>query len=178
MGAAVALSLVVPGTARAHKGPPFPIIVDRQLGPYVVSVWTDPDIGIGTFFVVLQAPNGARLPPVTRVRISVRPISGRLAEVQYDATPQRVRRGARYLARVEFDRGEWWEVRIVIEGPDGGGELEARVQATPAGDIGPIGLVIYALPFVAVGALWLRAVLARRSARSLTQSTSTGGGHG
>lgn len=160
----VAAALCVDGTpAHAHEGPPFPIIVDEPLGPYVVSVWTDPDIGTGIFFVVLEPVGDAPLPAGTVVRIGVRPISGRRGEVVYRAEPQPVRYGERYFAEVEFDRGEMWAIRVEVSGPGGGGEARATVEATPDGTIGPIALLLYALPFVAVGFLWLKAVMRRRS---------------
>src|SRR5215510_7571836 len=34
----------------AHEGPPYPIMVDKMIGPCLVSVWADPDVGIGTYF--------------------------------------------------------------------------------------------------------------------------------
>lgn len=148
--------------AVAHEGPPFPIIMDAVVGPYLAEVWTDPDIGIGTFFVILQAREGAELVPPTSVRVAVAPVSGRLPEVSYDARAERTRTGARYMAEVEFDRGEFWHVRVTIESPAGGGELEAEVEATPDGSIGPIGLLIYALPFVLIAAVWIRAAIVRR----------------
>ena len=52
------LLLLIPATARAHDGPPFPILVDQKVGPCMISVWTDPDVGTGTFFVIVSAlPN-------------------------------------------------------------------------------------------------------------------------
>lgn len=146
----------------AHEGPPFPIVVDREVGPYLVSIWTDPDIGIGTFFVIFEPVDDQPLPDIHDVRIGVQPVSGRLDEVLYDAEPQRVGYGARYYAEVEFDQGEYWTVRIVIDGEEGGGEIISEVEATPDGTIGPIGLVLYALPFIAVAFLWIKAVLRRR----------------
>lgn len=159
-----ALLLGATSTATAHEGPPFPILVDEIVGPYVVSVWTDPDIGIGTFYVVMDAgPDGEWVEPSV-VRVAVEPVSGRLPEVGYDARPERSRgRGAaRYVTEVEFDRGEFWRVRIVIDSPAGGGELRSEVEATPDGTVGPIGLLIYSLPFILVAALWMRAVAVRR----------------
>lgn len=151
-----------PGAALAHKGPPFPLLLDQRVGPYVVEVWADPDIGTGTFFVVLRAPEGDPFPAPTAIRVGVRPVSGRLPEAVYDASPQRVRQGARYVAEVEFDRGELFDVRFVIEGPGGGGELASQVEATPDGSIGPIGIAVYSFPFVLVAALWWRAAVMRR----------------
>ena len=151
--------------ARAHEGPPFPILVDQPVGPYLVSVWTDPDIGTGTFYVVLEPGPGGEMADVDSVVVAVRPASGRLAEARYPAAPQRVRYGARYYTEVAFDRGEPWRVRVRIAGPAGGGELVSEVVPTPDGTIGPAGLVVYLLPFLAVGLLWLKAMLRRRSTR-------------
>ncbi|HXO43577.1 MAG TPA: hypothetical protein VN999_19165 [Thermoanaerobaculia bacterium] len=163
---ALAAALLLPARpARAHLGPPFPILVDRRVGPYVASVWTDPNIGTGTFYVVLEAPPGQRLPPRTRVRVGVQPVSNRLPEVLYEAAPQPVHEGARYYTAVAFDRGEKWRVRVLLDGPEGGGILTSEVEATPAGTLGPIGFVLYGFPFAGVGFLWLKAVLRRRDAR-------------
>jgi hypothetical protein len=154
----------LPAPAAAHEGPPFPILVDRRAGPYVASVWTDPDIGTGIFFVVLEAPEGRSLPEWTKVRIGVQPVSGRLAEAVHEAAAQPVRHGARYYAEIPLDQGGMWRVRVRLDGAEGGGELAAEVEATPDGTIGPIALAVYLLPFLAVGGLWLKAVLRRREA--------------
>lgn len=158
---ALCLSVIAP-VIKAHEGPPFPIIIDAEVGPYLVSVWTDPDIGIGTFFVVFEPVSDDHSPEITSVRVGVEPTSGRLDEVMYAAESQRVRNGARYYAEVEFDQGEMWQVRVTIEGEDWEGELNSEVEATPDGTIGPIGLLVYALPFVGVGILWFRAIITRR----------------
>jgi hypothetical protein len=161
---ALSVSILPARPARAHAGPPFPILVDQRVGPYVVQVWTDPDIGTGTFFVVLEPPKGRALPAWTRVRIGVQPVSHRLPEVLYAAEPQPVHEGARYFAKVQFDKGEMWRTRILIDGAEGGGELATEVEATPDGTIGPIGLLVYSFPFLGVGFLWLKAALRRRAA--------------
>ena len=159
VGLTLALS---PLPALAHQGPPFPIVVDRRIGAYIVSVWTDPDIGTGTFYVILEPVAGESFTAPSAVRVAVAPLSGRLDEVVYSARPERVRRGARYYAEVAFDRGERWRVRIVIESDGGRDELVTDVEATPDGTIGPIGLAIYSFPFVLIAVLWWRVAVARR----------------
>jgi hypothetical protein len=156
--------LLAAPAARAHLGPPFPILTDQRVGPYVASVWTDPNIGTGIFIVMLDAPEGGRLPAWTEVRVGVQPVSKRLPEVVYRAEPQRARKGARFYTTVAFDRGETWRVRVLIDGSDGGGTLLSEVEATPPGAIGPISFLIYGFPFAGVGFLWIKAVLRRRQA--------------
>lgn len=162
---AFALALAAgPGVrpAAAHAGPPFPIVEDRRAGPYLVSVWSDPDIGTGTFFVLLAAPAGGRLAPPRAVRIGVQPVSGRLPEAVHEAVAQKVRTGARFYAEVPFDRGGRWRVRVAVASSEGAGEVLAEVEPTPDGTLGPFSLALYAIPFLAVGFLWLKAALRRR----------------
>lgn len=157
----VCLLLLVP-TSEAHEGPPFPIIVDRQLGPYLVSVWTDPDIGTGTLFVVFELKEGEEMEEITSVKFGVAPSSGRLKETIYDAVTQRARNGTRYYADVEFDRGEKFTIRTLIEGEGWSDEYISQVIATPDGSVGPLTVVIYALPFLGIGILWVRAIIRKR----------------
>ena len=147
----------------AHEGPPFPILVDQKAGPYVASVWTDPDVGKGTFFVVLEPPEGRSLPAKTRVRIGLQPVSKRLAEAVYEAEPQKVQHGARYFAEAPLDKQEMWRVRVLLESPEGGGEMTAQVEATPDGTLGPWASLIYLVPFLGIGFLWLKAAMRRRA---------------
>jgi hypothetical protein len=158
--------------ALAHQGPPFPILVDRRVGPYLASVWTDPDVGTGTFFVVLEPQEGRNLPARTRARLGLQPVSRRLEEVIYEAEPQKVSYGARYFTSARLDKEERWRVRVLLDGSAGGGELTAEVEATPDGTIGPIALVLYLMPFLAVGFLWLKAVLRRREQQAVAPQSS------
>jgi hypothetical protein len=164
----LALFLFAP-SAHAHSGPPFPILVDQRVGPYVASVWTDPDIGTGTFFVVLEAPKGGSLPAKAAVRIGVQPVTKRLPEVLYKAEPQPVQEGARYFTKVKFDKGGMWHTRILIDGS----ELKADVEPTPDGIIGPFASLVYALPFLGIGFLWIKAALRRRSPRQASRDATT-----
>ncbi len=152
--------------AQAHQGPPFPILVDQKAGPYVASIWTDPDVGKGTFFVVLEPPEGRSLPAKTRVRIGLQPVSKRLAEAVYEAEPQKVQHGARYFVEAPLDKAEMWRVRVLLESPEGGGELAGQVEATPDGTLGPWASLIYLVPFVGLGFLWLKAAMRRRAPNS------------
>ncbi|MCW9707843.1 hypothetical protein [Fodinibius salsisoli] len=154
--------LLLPPAVESHEGPPFPIIIDQEVGPYLVSVWTDPDIGIGTFFVVFDPRKSAtQSMDINSVQIGVAPTSGRLSEKLYDAERQ-VTRSVRYNTEVEFDKGEMWKVRVVIKGTGWEGELHSEVEATPDGNIGPIAVLVYAIPFIGIGILWFRAIMVRR----------------
>jgi hypothetical protein len=157
-----ALLLAGGASASAHEGPPYPIIVDKALGPCVLSVWSDPDVGTGTFFFILEPAPGGQLPDDIRVEVGVRPTSGRLPEAVYAAVREDQGGRVQFKALVPFDAEELWRVRVSLRSAQGGGEATTDVEVTPPG-YGRWDLLIYLLPFAAVGALWLRALIKGRS---------------
>lgn len=148
--------------ARAHEGPPYPLFLDRQVDPYVVSVWTDPDVGTGLFFVILSRP--AELPSDLRVQVGVQPASGRLPETFYTAQREDVQGQVQYRAEVQLDAEELWQVRVRLESGQGNVETVATVEATPPG-YGRWDLLVYLMPFLAIGFLWAIAMIRKLKRR-------------
>ncbi|HEX3129915.1 MAG TPA: hypothetical protein VH394_21460 [Thermoanaerobaculia bacterium] len=148
------LLLLLPACLHAHAGPPFPIAVDRPVGPWTVSLWTDPDIGTGVVFVILEGPGQPG-----SVRVSARPVDGGLPEAVYTTERQGRPEDARYFTKVKFAHGGKWRLRATLEGH---GSVESEVEATPDGVLGPWELGLYLAPFLAAGFLWGKAVLRRR----------------
>jgi len=155
---------------RAHNGPPFPIVPTRIVGPYQLSVWTDPDTtddgsAAGRFWVTLQPAGGGRtLPAETRAEVSIRPldrqgppIAGRAAPVGRDPSRQ-------FVALVMDHEGPF-AVRVTIEGPLGAADVDAQVDATYDLRPSPVLLIVYAVPFLLVGFLWVKLLARRRRAR-------------
>jgi hypothetical protein len=148
--------------AGAHEGPPYPLFVDRPVDPYVVSVWTDPDVGTGLFFVILNKP--AELPSDLRVQVGVQPASGRLPEVFYTGQREDVQGQVQYRAEVQLDAEELFQVRVRLESAQGNVETIATVEATPPG-YGRWDLLVYLMPFLAVGLLWTIAMIRKLKRR-------------
>ena len=149
-------------TTNAHEGPPFPLFVDQKVEGYVVSVWTDPDVGTALFFVIV---NGEP-PKDLRVQIGVQPQSGRLAEVFYPAERENVQGRVQYKSQVQFDAQELWRVRVQLQSAQSGNaETVATVEATPPG-YGRWDLLIYLVPFLAVGLLWAVAMIRKVKQRT------------
>src|ERR1700732_2189992 len=159
---AVACSLLYVPLARGHNGPPFPIIVDQRVGPCIVSLWTHPDVGVGTFFVMVDAPPGTAIPSDLRIDLGIQPVNGRLTEVIYPTRRENLRGQVEYKTEVNFDRRELWRARLILYSSQGGGESTASVEATPPG-FGRWDLLLYLLPFLGVGFLWFKAVASKRS---------------
>jgi hypothetical protein len=161
---ALLLLWVVP--AKAHNGPPFPIITDQHVGPCIVSLWIHPDIGTSPIFILVDAPPGAALPKDLKIQIGVQPVSNRLAEVIYPTTIEDQRGQLEYKTNVDFDQQEFWKVRLILSSSNGGGEAVAQVEATPYG-YGRWDLLLFALPFLAVAFLFFNGVAKRRRLRKL-----------
>jgi hypothetical protein len=157
--------IVIAIRANAHEGPPFPILMDEKAGPFTVSVWTDPDVGIGTFFVIFESGSATAVGDDVSVQVCVRPTSGRLEEACHQATRQTMRNRVQYIAEVPFDAQEMWQVRVVVRGPQGSGEVLAEVEATPPG-YGAWDLAIYLFPFVLLAGFWGFGILRYRRRRS------------
>jgi hypothetical protein len=153
------------GSASAHEGPPFPLFVDQKVDRYVVSVWADPDVGTALFFVIVNVPEPAELPPDLRVQIGVQPASGRLAEVFYPTSREDLRGQTQFRAEVHLDAEELWRVRVRLESAAGNAETLATVEATPPG-YGRWDLLVYLFPFLALGLLWTIALVRKIKRRS------------
>jgi hypothetical protein len=157
--------------AHAHSGPPFPIVTDAVRGPYMISIWTDPDAtddgsAGGQFWTVLSlSPKAARIPPETRVTVSVRAVIGRTqrhAAVSAIAAPVRGDMGNHFAGLVMDHEGPY-EVRVMIDGPLGPATIDSRVDATY--DLRPPAYMLawYLVPFLFAGVLWTRLILRRRT---------------
>jgi hypothetical protein len=163
---AIALAACGGVPALAHNGPPFPIVENQRVGPVVASVWTNPDVGTGSFFVMVDAPPGGRVPDDLKVDIAVRPVSGRLPEKSYSAWREKLRGQVEYKVLVPFDAQETWQVRVTLASPEGGGEMVQNVQVTPPG-LGRWDMLLYLIPFLGIGFLWFKAVLRKRGQRAV-----------
>jgi hypothetical protein len=159
--AAVIFILVCHAPVAAHEGPPFPLLMDKHLGQYVVSVWADPDVGTGTFFIVPELPQGGAFSNDVKVEVCVRPASGRLNEACYTAVRDDVGDRVQYQIAVPFDVQEQWQVRLVLQSSLGKAEANTNVLVTPPG-LGRWELLLYLLPFIGAGFLWLMAFVRKQ----------------
>jgi hypothetical protein len=166
--AALSLAFAIP--ANAHNGPPFPLFENRKVGPYVIALWTHPDLGYGTFFVIIDPAPGTKIPNDLKARVVVQPETGRLPEKSYDMWRDPVRDHVQFdNNKVEFDQQEFWRVRLVLESAVGSQEILTRVEPTPTG-LGKWDLLLYALPFAFAGFMWYRGISRRR--RSLRKRSA------
>ena len=179
--ALLTLTLVLTCTAapaHAHEGPPFPVIVDEPMPPWTVTVWADPDVGLGTFWVQLEPQQGATLPGDEVVSVSVAPADGRLQPVTYRARREVRENDVQHKAEVDFPTREFWTVSVSLTAANGTITYNPSfsVEVTPPG-YGPVDLLLYVWPFLALGALWVlgmrkhRATLAAEAAAPAAPTT-------
>lgn len=153
----------------AHVGPPYPVLLDEPVGPYVVSSLADPDVGVGTFILAIVDAQGRPAPPDTQVVLSVRPLDGHAAPASHVAQWQRMRDGERFIAQVPFDAEGMWQVQLSVEGTAGRGEISFDVRVTPA-NLPWLSSLLCLAPFLLVGILWI--VGARRQRRRPQRRTT------
>ena len=152
-------------TTSAHEGPPFPLFVDQKVDRYLLSVWTDPDVGTALFFVIVSAQEPAEVPADLQIEIGVQPVSGRLAETFYPAERENLPERIQYRAQAHFDAQELWQVRVRLKSAQGNVETVATVEATPPG-YGRWDLLLYLAPFLAIGILWAIAMVRKINRRT------------
>ncbi|MFY9935535.1 MAG: hypothetical protein WAK33_01625 [Silvibacterium sp.] len=152
----------------AHIGPPYPIMQNRKVGPFTVDVWSNPDVGVGSFFVIINPPPGSSVPSDMKVQVAVKPVSGRLPETTYDAWREKLRDRVEFKAVVPFDKEEMWHVRILLASSQVSGETDTDVPVTPT-LLGRWNLLLFALPFLGVGVLWFKAMATKRENRRRAQ---------
>jgi hypothetical protein len=174
---AALMLLGAPDSARAHSGPPFPIVTDVVRAPYTISIWTDPDATDdgspgGQFWVVLALTPKGRVPADTHVTVSVHRVIGppprrggpppRGAAISAVASPVRGDTGNQFAAVVMPREGRY-DVQIDIDGPLGRAVIDSRVDATYDLRPPPYMLAWYLAPFLLAGFLWTRLLLRRRT---------------
>jgi hypothetical protein len=150
--------------AFAHSGPPFPIMENRAVGPVMVTIWANPDVGTGSFFVLVSPLPGRAIPEDLKVRIAVQPVSKRLPEAGYNAWREHLRGQVEYKVVIPFDQQEKWRIRLLLTSSQGNGEATTDVDVTPPG-FGQWDLLLFSLPFLGVGVLWFKAISVKRSRR-------------
>ena len=152
---------------KAHSGPPFPILSNRIAGAYDISIWSDPDTTDdgspgGQFWVVLKAVGGGpAIPAATVVTVAIRPLDREGPTRTGRAVPVNGATDNQFVALLMDHEGPFG-VRVTVDSSLGRAEVESRADATY--DLRPSRglIVIYLLPFVAVGALWMKVLWRRR----------------
>lgn len=169
LGAVLCSLVLLGGGAGAHDGPPYPIVTDRIVGPYRVSVWTDPDATDdgtpgGQFWIIVDAgPDLGAVPTDVRVRVSIRAVRGG-PELTGESEAQDGNPGRHFVA-LPMDHEGRFAVHVGVESAAGAGALDAEVDATYDTRPPPVLLAVYAVPFVLIGFLWAKLLLRRRLAR-------------
>jgi hypothetical protein len=148
--------------AHDHHAPPARIITDEQVGPWTISVWAQQHMDTGRFFVKVRPSSGTTVPTLPddlKVEIGVQPASQNLPETFYAAS--RETPDGQYAADTPFDNEKSWQIRVRLQSSRGVNETTTYIGASPPGS-GQWQLLLYSLPFLSVGGLWLRVYGLRR----------------
>ena len=151
------LYLTQPASVFAHAGPPYLVVTEQVLGPYLVTAWADPDVGTGLFIIEAMVDD-AFVPDGTIVTVSVEPEDGQVAPAQFTSMrEERLFGGEQLIVQTQFDYEGWWNIHMIVDGPEGRGETDFAVLVTPPGP-GWFMSVVCLAPFVGLGVVWLFAI--------------------
>ena len=142
-----------------HHAPPARIITDEQVGPWTISVWAQQHMDTGRFFVRVRTSSGTTVPDDLKVEIGIQPASQNSPEIFYPA--DRESPDAQYEAEGPFDAEKSWQIRVRLQSSRGVNETTTYIGASPPGS-GQWQFLLYSLPFLSVGGLWLRVYWLRR----------------
>jgi hypothetical protein len=145
--------------AHDHHAPPARIITDEQVGPWTISVWAQQHMDTGKFFVKVRPSPGTTVPDDLKVEIGVQPANQKSPEIFYAAS--REFPDQQYAAEAPFDAEKSWQIRVRLQSSRGVNETTTYIGASPSGS-GQWQLLLYSLPFLSVGGLWLRVYWLRR----------------
>jgi hypothetical protein len=151
-------STAIAAPIQAHEGPPYEIAHKESLAGRSLSIWADPDVGVGIFYFYFEdeLPVGS-----TSIRVGVRPVDGRLEEASFDAVPGGPKDAYQLVVEVPFDQRGLWNSRFAVSGEGGAEEVVIEVDVTPPGGTG-WDLVYYISPFVALAVFWVKVVMKKR----------------
>jgi hypothetical protein len=160
--------------AHDHHAPPVRIITDEQVGPWTISVWAQQHMDTGRFFVQVRPSSGTTVPTLPddlKVEIGVQPASLNSPEIFYAAS--RESQDEQYEAEAPFDIEKSWQIRVRLQSSHGVNETTTYIGAAPPGT-GQWQFLLYSLPFLSMGGLWLRVYWLRRGLkRSLALGRDT-----
>lgn len=178
---AVSAMLVTCAPLFAHNGPPFPVVTDRLVGNYVISLWADPDASDdgekdGRFWVVVNpAVKAATLPADTVVQIAIWPLERRDA-IRTETADADEREPARRLATFAIDHEGKYGVKATVAGSLGPAGIDSVVDAEYDARPRPFLIAVFALPFVLIGFVYLKLLVRRHNigrGRSLDRPDGT-----
>ena len=145
-----------------HHAPPARIITDEQVGPWTISLWAQQHMDTGRFFVKVRPSSGTTVPTVPddlKVEIGVQPANQNSPEVFYPASRESPE--GQYAAEAPFDAEKSWQIRVRLQSSRGVNETTTYINASPPLP-GQWQFLLYSLPFLSVGGLWLRVYRLRR----------------
>jgi hypothetical protein len=162
----------------AHSGPPFPIVTDHVAGAYRVSIWTDPDATddqtpAGKFWVTVETGAHAPLPDGTQVQVSIKPLDR--VGPERSARAERLNGDVqRQFAALLMDHEGPYSVHVTIDGSLGAVDVDAVTDATYDLRPRPILMVLFVAPFLLIGFIWGKLLIARKMAARQARGTRGG----
>lgn len=155
-------------TTQAHEGPPYPILVDQRTSFGSFSVWADPDVGVGTFTILVSPNKSAFKHQDLKIEVSstslVKSGFNELELAKHAPLIEQDDGKIIFVGEIPFDHEGWWKTGFAIEAGGHRDYVELDVEVTPPGPT-RIEFWIALVPFLLMGSLWTAVFFKRRSLR-------------
>lgn len=168
--AAALLTCTLSGVARGHDGPPYPVVVDRPFAGQSLSIWADPDVGIGTFYIYVE-PAESAAETMLPLKLHAVPHNPRWTESRAEVKRASKNDAYQLIGEIAFEARGTWTVEFTH--PSSGEEFALEIEVTPPGSFGPVDILWFAFPFLAIGFLWVKGMLRQRAHARGERETST-----
>ncbi len=132
---------------QAHGGG-TPQVVAVPVGPYALSVWSQPDpprVGTLHLTAAVFRPGGAADEPVTDARVTAYLTASHGETLEVPLTHAQAANPLYYEADVRLPAAGRWTVTVVVDGPNGGGEVAFDLEVARALPLGGWGLGVVAV---------------------------------
>jgi hypothetical protein len=124
--------------AQAHGGG-TPQLTNSPAGPYIVSVWTQPDpVRVGEFHITIavaeksETREAGDLVLDAKVRVQVQPLDPSGESLTAFATREKAVNKLFYEADLDLPSPGKWQVLVAAQGPAGAGTATFDIEALPA----------------------------------------------
>ena len=150
--------------AFGHAGPPYPILVNQQFSGGTLSIWADPDVGTGTFFLYWEdkkeLSDKKTQFELTAVSLIEPKLETRASFLALESAESPL------VAEMPFAHEGPWQLSLHVE--TDGMQSQAHkieVDVTPPGPA-PWEFALYLMPFLGIGGIWFKLLYKRARYRA------------
>ena len=150
--------LILTGIAFSHSGTSYPILVDRKISNTNLTIWADPDLSKGSFFIYLDGE--LKSEAIINIKANPTDDTNHILKSEAKLSNEKPERST-YIAILPFDRATNWNIEFsIILKNKNSAIISIPLEVIPPGP-NKLEFAIYLLPFLLVGLILLRIIITK-----------------